>query len=119
MKDFRISESIEAMQNQGPTSVTTEDLLTIILGNRKKAERLLHSLLIISTKKLRNKNAACHADCIRKHHEHKNNLSGNIYARHFDIAKPCHHKIINQRNQILNQKLRHHRNRNPQRRRIK
>lgn len=47
MKDFRISESIEAMQNQGPTSVTTEDLLTIILGNREKAERLLRTELTL------------------------------------------------------------------------
>ena len=47
MKDFRISESIETMQNQGPKSVTTEDLLTIILGNREKAERLLRTELTL------------------------------------------------------------------------
>ena len=45
MKDFRISETIEAMQNQGPKSVTTEDLLAIILGSREKAERLLRTEL--------------------------------------------------------------------------
>ena len=41
-KDFRICESIETLQNQGPQSVTTEDLLAIILGNKEKAARLLH-----------------------------------------------------------------------------
>ena len=41
-KDFRISESMETLQNQGPATITTEDLLTIIIGSREKAAKLLH-----------------------------------------------------------------------------
>ena len=41
-KDFRISESMETMETMGASAVTTEDLLTIILGNREKAAKLLH-----------------------------------------------------------------------------
>ena len=41
-KDFRISESMETLQNQGPATITTEDLLAIIIGNREKAAKLLH-----------------------------------------------------------------------------
>lgn len=41
-KDFRIAESIETLQNQGPATITTEDLLAIIIGNREKAAKLLH-----------------------------------------------------------------------------
>ena len=41
-KDFRIAESIETLQNQGPATITTEDLLAIIIGNREKAGKLLH-----------------------------------------------------------------------------
>ena len=41
-KDFRIAESIETLQNQGPATITTEDLLAIIIGSRKKAGKLLH-----------------------------------------------------------------------------
>lgn len=40
-KDFRISESMETMETMGASAVTTEDLLTIILGNREKAAKLL------------------------------------------------------------------------------
>lgn len=41
-KDFRIAESMETMENRGAASITTEDLLAIILGNRDKAAKLLH-----------------------------------------------------------------------------
>ena len=41
-KDFRICESMETMETMGASAVTTEDLLTIILGNREKAAKLLH-----------------------------------------------------------------------------
>lgn len=41
-RDFRICEALATMQNQSAASVTTEDLLTIILGNREKASKLLH-----------------------------------------------------------------------------
>ena len=41
-RDFRISESMETMETMGASAVTTEDLLTIILGNREKAAKLLH-----------------------------------------------------------------------------
>ena len=41
-KDFRIAESMETMENRGAASITTEDLLAIILNSREKAARLLH-----------------------------------------------------------------------------
>ena len=41
-RDFRISESMETMETMGASAVTTEDLLTIILGDREKAAKLLH-----------------------------------------------------------------------------
>ena len=41
-KDFRIAESMETMENSGAASITTEDLLAIILNSREKAARLLH-----------------------------------------------------------------------------
>ena len=41
-KDYRINESIEYMQTYGGQSIPTADLLAVILGNREKAEKLLH-----------------------------------------------------------------------------
>ena len=41
-RDFRICESMDTMETMGASSVTTEDLLAIILGSREKAERLLY-----------------------------------------------------------------------------
>ena len=41
-KDYRINESIEHMQTYGGQSIPTADLLAVILGNREKAEKLLH-----------------------------------------------------------------------------
>ena len=42
MKDYRIAESMEHMQNYGPNGITTFELLSIILGNSEKAQKLLH-----------------------------------------------------------------------------
>ena len=42
MKDYRIAESMEYMQNNGPSGITTFELLSIILGNSNKASKLLH-----------------------------------------------------------------------------
>ena len=33
MKNYRIAESMEHMQNYGPNGITTFELLSIILGN--------------------------------------------------------------------------------------
>lgn len=41
-KDYRINESIEHMQTYGGQSIPTADILAVILGNREKAEKLLH-----------------------------------------------------------------------------
>ena len=42
MKDYRIAESMEHLQNYGPNGITTFELLSIILGNSEKAKKLLH-----------------------------------------------------------------------------
>lgn len=42
MKNYRIAESMEHMQNYGPNGITTFELLSIILGNSDKASKLLH-----------------------------------------------------------------------------
>lgn len=42
MKNYRINESIEHMQNFGPNGITNEELLAIILGSKVKAGKLLH-----------------------------------------------------------------------------
>ena len=42
MKDYRIAESMEHMQNYGPNGITTFELLSIILGSSEKAQKLLH-----------------------------------------------------------------------------
>ncbi len=42
MKDYRIAESMEHMQNYGPNGITNFELLSIILGNSEKASKLLH-----------------------------------------------------------------------------
>ncbi len=42
MKDYRINESLEYMQNNGASTIATEDLLTLIIGNREKAVKMLH-----------------------------------------------------------------------------
>ncbi len=41
-KDFRIAESLEYMQNFGASTIATEDLLALIIGNRDKAVKMLH-----------------------------------------------------------------------------
>jgi DNA repair protein RadC len=41
-KDYHVNECISHLQTYGGQSISTVDLLTIILGNRDKAERLLH-----------------------------------------------------------------------------
>lgn len=42
MNDLRISETMETIETYGAKTVATEDLLAIILGNKKKAKALLH-----------------------------------------------------------------------------
>ena len=42
MKDYRINESLEYMQNYGASTIATEDLLALIIGNRDKAVKMLH-----------------------------------------------------------------------------
>lgn len=42
MKDYRIAESMEHMQNYGPNGITNFELISIILGNSDKASKLLH-----------------------------------------------------------------------------
>ena len=42
MKDYRIAESMEHMQNYGPNGITNFELISIILGNSEKASKLLH-----------------------------------------------------------------------------
>lgn len=41
MKDYRICESIEALENYGATTISTEDLLSVILNNKEKAENIM------------------------------------------------------------------------------
>lgn len=43
MKDYRICETVETLENYGTTTVSTEDLLSVILNSREKAKNLLHS----------------------------------------------------------------------------
>ena len=42
MKDYRINESVEAIENYGATTVSTEALLGVILNNSEKAKCLMH-----------------------------------------------------------------------------
>ena len=42
MKDYHVNECIEHLQTYGGQSISTVDLLSIILNSREKAERLLH-----------------------------------------------------------------------------
>ena len=42
MKDYRISESVETLENYGANSISTEDLLGVILNSREKAKNLMH-----------------------------------------------------------------------------
>ena len=42
MNDLRISETMETIETYGAKTVTTEDLLAIILENKEKARNLLH-----------------------------------------------------------------------------
>lgn len=42
MKDYRINESMQQLQNYGGQSLSTTDLLAIILGSSEKSEKLLH-----------------------------------------------------------------------------
>ena len=39
-KNYRINETIESMESTEIQSITTEDLIALVLGNREKAERL-------------------------------------------------------------------------------
>lgn len=41
-KDYHVNECISHLQTYGSQSISTVDLLAIILGSREKAERLLH-----------------------------------------------------------------------------
>lgn len=41
MKNYRIAETLSYMQSYGPDAITTQDLLSIIIGNQDKAATLL------------------------------------------------------------------------------
>ena len=41
-RDFKACEALESMETGGVMYVSTEDLLTVILDNREKAQKLLH-----------------------------------------------------------------------------
>lgn len=50
-KDYRVTESMETMASIGVTTLTTEDLLSIIIGSHVKAEKLLHQEVTLLTEK--------------------------------------------------------------------
>lgn len=49
MNDYRIYESIENMETYGANTVTTEDLLAILLNNKKKASKLINNNEVFNT----------------------------------------------------------------------
>ena len=75
-----------------------------------KAEGLLHPALVTCPLKLGHKNTAGHTEGIHKNHKQKDDLSRYIYSAHLYVAKAGNHKVIDKRNQILNEKLQHYRN---------
>ena len=83
--------------------------------HRLEAQRLTHTALIPRAVILRHEDAAGGADRIEQHHEYEEDLAGDIDAGHFHIAQSGDHEVVDERHHVLNEQLRHDRQRNEER----